>query len=101
MLVTNGRRRSKPEIWEGIDGGRGWRQNRSQSPACWAECQLATAFSTVRAKSSVWVCIRKIADSQHKILPAGLAELWYKCVVYQGKSILWCQEIVGVALIMF
>lgn len=65
-----------------------------------AKCQRPRAFSSARAKSR-WVCIRKTADPQHKISPAGLAELGYKCAVYQGKSILWCQKIVGVALIIF
>lgn len=60
-----------------------------------------SAASAMGWTQSAWVCLGKIADPQHKILPSGLAELCYKCAVYQGKSILWCQKIVGVALIIF
>lgn len=79
----------------------GGRTGAGAQRASLAEWQLASAFSMAWAKSAVRVSIRKIADPQHQILPTGLAELCYKCVVYQGKSILGCQKIVGVALIMF
>lgn len=88
--------RDKSRGLGGTAGGRGWWQRRAQL----AKCQLESAFAMVWTKSC-WVCAGKIADPQHKILSAGLAELCYKCAVHQGKSILWCQKIVGVALIIF